>query len=138
MTITIGEVAKRSCIGIETIRFYEREGLIDDPPRTEAGYRQYPDDVILRVRFIRQAKELGFSLKDIKELLSLRLLPGTTCKDIRERTTRKIDEIEEKIQTLQKMKNILATLESKCKGHGPINTCPILGALDQGPSHENR
>ena len=100
MTLSIGKVANHSGIGIETIRFYEREGLIDDPPRTEAGYRQYPDDVILRVRFIRQAKKLGFSLKDIRELLSLRLLPGTTCKDIRERTTRKIYDIEEKNSNL--------------------------------------
>lgn len=136
--LTIGKVASRSDIGIETIRFYEREGLIDAPPRTESGYRQYPEAVILRIKFIQRAKELGFSLKDIKELLSLRVDPETTCKDILAKTQCKISEIDDKIQILQKMKGILISLATDCKGRGPISDCPILEALDQEQVNENR
>ncbi len=78
--LTIGKVASRAGIGIETIRFYEREGLIAEPPRRESGYRQYPEVAVSRLRFIRHAKELGFSLKEIKELFALRVDPETTCK----------------------------------------------------------
>lgn len=138
MRLTIGEVANRSGIGIETIRFYERKGLIDDPPRTVSGYRQYPEDVILKLRFIRQAKQLGFSLQDIKELLALRIEPGVTCKDIKARTTSKISEIEEKIQILLKMKKVLTTLDTSCKGRGPISSCPILAALEHEPTPDTQ
>jgi len=79
MALTIGQVAKRSGIGIETLRYYERKGLVEEPPRTESGYRQYPEDVVARIRFIRRAKELGFKLSEISELLSLRVDPNTTC-----------------------------------------------------------
>ncbi len=85
MPFTIGQVAERSGIGIETVRFYERKGLIADPPRTDSGYRQYPEDVVVRLRFIRRAKELGFALKEILELLSLRVNPDTTCADVRKK-----------------------------------------------------
>ncbi len=82
MAFTIGEVAKRSGLGLETIRFYERKGLIEEPPRTDSGYRQFPEDVVARIRFIRRAKELGFKLSEISELLSLRVDPDTTCADV--------------------------------------------------------
>ena len=87
-TLTIGKVAKQADIGIETIRFYEREGLIEDPPRRASGYRQYPSDTVDRVRFIKRAKELGFSLKEIKELLYLSVDPGTTCTQVQQRSFR--------------------------------------------------
>lgn len=128
--LNIGEVARLSGVGIETIRFYEREGLIPEPPRKESGYRQYPEETVARIRFIRRAKELGFSLKEIKELLSLRIDPATTCEDIRRRAEVKIANIEEKIRALQKMKKALVKLAVACRERGSASECPILEALD--------
>ena len=130
MALTIGEVAKRSGIGLETVRFYERKGLIEEPPRTDSGYRQYPEDVVARLRFIRRAKELGFSLKEISELFSLRVDPDTTCADVKRRTDLKILDIEQKMSTLQTMKRALTKLAASCTGRGPTSDCPILEALD--------
>ena len=129
-TLTIGKVARLAGIGVETIRFYEREGLIEEPPRRESGYRQYPEDTVHRLRFIRRAKELGFTLKEIKELLALRIEPETTCEDIRRRAEAKIGDIEEKIRTLNKMKGALKKLTLACKGRGPVSACPILEAME--------
>jgi len=130
VALTIGEVAKRSGIGLETVRFYERKGLIEEPPRTDSGYRQYPEDVVARLRFIRRAKELGFSLKEISELFSLRVDPDTTCADVKRRTDLKILDIEQKMSTLQTMKRALTKLAASCTGRGPTSDCPILEALD--------
>ena len=130
MALTIGEVAKRSGIGLETVRFYERKGLIEEPPRTDSGYRQYPEYVVARLRFIRRAKELGFSLKEISELFSLRVDPDTTCADVKRRTDLKILDIEQKMSTLQTMKRALTKLAASCTGRGPTSDCPILEALD--------
>jgi len=127
--LTIGEVARRAGIGIETVRFYERQGLIDDPPRTRSGYRQYSEDVISRLRFIKRAKGLGFSLKEIAELLSLRLDPTTTCGDIKKRAEAKIAAIEEKILTLQRMKKALKELAATCRESGSVRECSILETL---------
>jgi len=128
--LRIGEVAQLAGVGIETIRFYEREGLIAEPSRRESGYRQYRPDAVARLRFIRRAKELGFSLQEIKELLSLRIDPATTCDNVQERAEAKVRDIEEKIHTLQRMKKTLAALVTACPGQGPIRECPILEALD--------
>jgi MerR family copper efflux transcriptional regulator len=129
--LTIGQVARRAGFGIETVRFYERNGLIDEPPRKMSGYRQYPEGVISRLRFIKRAKELGFSLREIKELLSLRVDPETTCSDIRERAKAKIADIEGKIQSLEKIKEVLMGLTTSCSGLGPVSECPIVEALER-------
>ena len=128
--LTIGKVARLTEVGIETIRFYEREGLIADPPRKESGYRQYGPETVSRLRFIHRARELGFSLKEIKELLFLRLDPGSTCDSILDRAEEKIREVEERIQTLQQMKKALQALAKACPGEGPVTRCPILGVTD--------
>lgn len=128
---TIGQVAKQTDLGIETIRFYERQGLVDDPPRRESGYRQYPPNIIKRLFFIKRAKELGFSLKEIAELLSLRVDPDTTCPDVRRRAEAKIDDVETKIRELHRIKRALAKLAASCRGKGPTSECPILDALEQ-------
>lgn len=128
--LTIGKVAKQAGVGIETIRFYEREGLIAEPPRRESGYRQYPPQTVDRVRFIKRAKELGFSLREIKELMALRVAPGTTCGHIKKRAQAKIADIEERIRTLERMKRALAKLTLACGGRGPIKDCPIMEALE--------
>ena len=129
--LTIGQVARRAGFGIETVRFYERNGLIEEPPRRISGYRQYPESVISRLRFIKRAKELGFSLREIKELLSLRVDPTTTCSDIRERAEAKIADIEGKVQSLERMKEVLTGLTTSCSGVGPVSECPIVEALER-------
>jgi MerR family transcriptional regulator, copper efflux regulator len=128
--LTIGEVARRAGVGVETVRFYERQGLLEEPARKESGYRQYAEDVVARLRFIRRAKELGFSLKEIGELIALRLDPATTCADIRQRAEAKVADIEAKIRDLRKMRQALGKLTAACKGRGPVGDCSILEALD--------
>jgi MerR family mercuric resistance operon transcriptional regulator len=129
--LTIGQVARQAGIGVETVRFYERQGLLEEPARRESGYRQYPEDVVARLRFIKRAKELGFSLKEIKELLALRVDPTTTCREVKERAEAKITDIEGKIASLLRMKKALVKLTATCRGKGPTSECPILDALDK-------
>ena len=128
--LSIGQVARRAEVGVETIRFYERQGLLEKPARKESGYRQYPPEVILRLRFIKRAKEVGFSLKEIKELLSFRLDSTATCEDVRSRAEAKIFDIEQKICALQRMKQALTDLMAACSGNAPVCECPILQALE--------
>jgi MerR family mercuric resistance operon transcriptional regulator len=129
--LTIGQVARRAEVGVETVRFYERQGLLEEPARKESGYRQYTEDVVARLRFIRRAKELGFTLKEIVELLALRLDPDTSCAEVRGRAKAKIDDIDAKIRDLQRMRQALDKLVASCRGRGPISACPILDALDK-------
>ena len=131
-SMTIGEVAKGAAVGVETVRFYEREGLIKQPPRRESGYRAYPAETVDRVRFIKRAKELGFSLKEIGDLLALRLAPGATCGQIKRRAEAKIEDIEDRIRSLNRMKGALRNLTAACEGKGAVSECPILDALDTG------
>jgi MerR family copper efflux transcriptional regulator len=136
--LTIGEVAKAAEVGVETVRFYEREGLIAQPPRRSSGYRQYPPETIRRVRFIRRAKDLGFTLKEIGELLSLRVSPGTTCVDVRSMALGKIKNVAEKIAELQRIKGVLDRLAQACSGEGPTSECPILDMLDEENHNADR
>ncbi len=129
-TLTIGKVADLAEVGVETIRFYEREGLLASPPRSESGYRHYPDDTVARLRFIKRAKELGFSLKEIGELLSLRAEPSGGCAEVRSRANEKIEDINERIASLKAMRTALQGLVKECSGSGPRIDCPILNALD--------
>lgn len=128
--LTIGKIAKQTGIGVETVRFYEKRGLIDEPPRTEAGYRQYPEDTAPRIRFIRHAKELGFTLTEIKELLHLRLDPMTTCDDVRLVAEEKLRNVRTKIQSLRGIEEALGELIGACAVGGPDGDCPILEALE--------
>jgi Hg(II)-responsive transcriptional regulator len=136
--LKIGTVASRADVGVETIRFYERQGLIEEPPRTASGYRQYPEETISRLRFIRRAQELGFSLREIDELISLRLDPTANSADVKARAEEKVAEIEAKIRDLQRMKDALADLAEACSGEGSIRECPILEALDGVDAGEQR
>lgn len=128
--LTIGKVARTAGLAIDTVRYYEREGLLDKPARTASGYRHYTPDVVARLRFIRQAKELGFSLNEIKELLSLRVAPGKSCADVKARAEAKIADVEQRIAQLNRMKRALAKLATACSGRGPTSECPILDALE--------
>ncbi len=129
--LTIGELAKQAEVNIDTIRYYERRGLILPLRRKESGYRQYLDDAVVRIRFIRHAKELGFSLDEIAELLSLKLDPKTKCGDIKKHAQRKIVEIEGKIRMLERMRQTLVRLTNVCEEGRQVSECPILEALDQ-------
>lgn len=128
--LTIGKVAERAGVGIETVRFYEREGLLDEPKRSSSGYRQFGEEVVKRLAFISRAKELGFTLNEIKELLSLRVGPDTCCDDVKAKADAKIADIETKVATLRKMKKALVRLSKACGEREPTADCPILEALE--------
>jgi MerR family transcriptional regulator, copper efflux regulator len=128
--LTIGEVAERAKVHLETLRYYERRGLVASPPRSSANYRLYPKDAVRRVRFIKRAQELGFSLNEIKELLSLRAAPEAGCAAVRAHAEAKIRDIDEKISSLTAMKSGLAKLVAECSGEGPLTDCPILESLE--------
>jgi len=128
--MTIGDVSKQTGIGIETIRFYERKGLIPEPPRTDGGYRIYPEDTVARLRFIRRAKELGFTLSEIADLLFIRGDSGADCGEVREQAIAKITDVARRISDLKRIKKQLETIASECEAGRPLDECPILEALE--------
>ena len=129
-------MAEKAGVGVETIRFYERKGLLDQPRKPVAGgYRSYPPETIRRIRFVRQAQHLGFSLKEINELLLLKADPGTECADVRTRAQAKLAEVNDKIAKLGSIRFALQHLIRECQGQGPASSgCPILDAL--GPDEK--
>lgn len=129
----IGEVSKQSNVGIETIRYYEREGLLAEPERRPSGYRQYDQTVVSRLQFIRRTKELGFTLAEIKELLGLWFDANTRCEHVRNKAEQKIENIEDKIRSLQKMKRSLKKVIGECASRDAVEDCPLLeGLTDNG------
>ena len=119
MTMTIGRVARRAGVGVETVRFYERRGLIDQPSKpSSGGYRDYPPEVVERIQFIRQAQELGFSLREIGELLTLQADPMADCSDVREKATAKRWDVIRKIERLERIRRALDELIAACPGRG--------------------
>jgi len=134
--LTIGQLAKEAEVGVETVRYYERRGLLEEPARRASGYRQYDEEVVQRLRFIRRAKELGFTLNETKELLTLRLDPSMTCAEVKQRAEAKIADVEGRIRTLQGMKRALVQVTRSCSGSGPTSACPILGAMETRGTNE--
>lgn len=128
--MTIGQVAKQAGVNIQTVRFYERKGLVTPASRRASGYRQYTPEAVKRIQFIKHAQEIGFSLREIEDLLSLRVDPGMTCADVKTRAEEKMAEVERKITKLQHMQRALEALVAQCDGHGPVSACPIIEALD--------
>ena len=128
--LKIGQVARKAQVNIETIRFYERRGLISPVGRTGSGYRLFSEDTIKRIQFIKRAKKLGFTLNEISELLSLRVEPNAKCGDIKEKADVKIKDIENKLETLTRMKKALVKLSVACNYNEPASSCPILEALE--------
>ncbi|HDO30162.1 MAG TPA: heavy metal-responsive transcriptional regulator [Desulfobacteraceae bacterium] len=126
----IGQVAKQAGISVEAVRFYEKQGLIKSPPRNESGYRVYSSDVIPQLLFVTRAKELGFLLREIRELLLLRDSPNITCAEIKNQTEKKIADIEQKITDLKLIKDSLVKLANSCPGVGTLEKCPILKTFD--------
>lgn len=127
---TIGELAVAAGIGVETVRFYERQGLLERPSKPLHGYRHYPAETLKRIEFIRRAKAIGFSLKEVRDLLALRARPGTPCKSVRERALAKRDAIDAKIQELEQLREAVEELVEVCTGAVAVEQCSILGALD--------
>ncbi len=133
-TLTIGQLAKKTTVNRETIRYYERIYLLPEPYRAISGYRQYSNNDVARLQFIKNAKQLGLTLKEISEMLLLRTRENSTCGDIKDRIDNKISNIEEKIQSLQAIKKALIKLKYRCqKKNAPSRECPILKFLDTRP-----
>ena len=130
MALTIGQVAAMAEVNIQTIRYYERRGLVATPRRTGSGYRQYAPDAVSRLRFIRHAQELGFSLQEIGELLSLRVRNSSACETVAWKTRQKINLVQQRIADLQRMQRTLEGLASACTARRPTEDCPILAALE--------
>lgn len=131
-TQTIGQISKASGTPIETIRFYEREGLLPPAPRTAAGYRLYNQDTAQRLRFISRAKALGFTLAEIREILGLQDSPVSNRsgrKEVKALTENKLVDIERRIADLQRMHQVLTHLASECSGRGGVTHCPIIESL---------
>ena len=128
--MTIGELANLAGVGVETVRYYEREGLIEQPRRRGRTFRKYPAETIARIRFIRAAKDLGFSLKEVGELLALRVDPRRNCTDVQQKAFAKIADIDAKLASLRGMRDALTKLADACDGEGAVGDCPILDALE--------
>jgi len=129
---TIGRLARASGVGVETVRFYERKGLITRPAARQ-GYRIYSDDDAGRIRFIKRAQELGFTLREIKGLLELNLRPRATCDDVKRHADAKRDELGRKIRDLQKMKRALMKLSAACgDGRDAVTQCRISDCFEPG------
>ena len=133
-SLTIGQLAQRAGVGVETIRFYEREGLISEPPRRPSGYRDYPLETVTRILFIRRAKELGFTLKEINELLELRVRPRRNCAQVKRNADAKMVDIDGKIASLRRMRRALKDLTRACEKRTPTTECPILASLENSES----
>ena len=127
----IGELAKLAQVPIDTVRYYEREGLIPPPLRRASGYRDYLDLDVRRLRFMRRAKELGFTLHEIRELLSLTASAGDDMATLNARTQDKLHDVDDRILALTRVRDTLQGLVTACPGHGPMDRCPILAALSE-------
>ncbi len=127
--LTIGVVARQAGVGVETIRYYERQGLLQTPDRTTPGFHRYDEATVTTLQFIRRAKELGFTLKEIKGLLALQRDGSATSGDVRQQATEKVADIEARIADLQRMRESLLKLIQKCCGTGAVSGCPIILAL---------
>ena len=130
----IGELAKRAEVPIDTVRYYEREGLIPPPVRRASGYRDYLEADVDRLRFMRRAKGLGFTLHEIRELLSLTAIAGDDMAELNAQTHAKLHDVEARIQSLTRIRDALQGLVNACPGHGSLDRCPILAALSSEPS----
>jgi MerR family transcriptional regulator, copper efflux regulator len=127
-----GQIATAADVNVETIRYYERRGLIPPPRRSEANYRKYSADTIPRVKFVKHAQDLGFTLEEIRELLSLRATRGARAAEVRAKAAAKVTDIDARIAALQRMRTALTHLVAECSGDGPASGCTILHAIERG------
>lgn len=130
-SFTIGEIARRAEVGIDTVRYYERNELLPAPVRRPSGYREYGDADVQRLSFIRRAKDLGFTLAQIRELLALSTDRERGVRGIKKRAQERLDDLDLRIREMQRVRSGLQALVDGCPGHGKLQACPILGALTQ-------
>ncbi len=131
MTMTIGRLAAQAGVNVQTVRYYERRGLLEVPSRTRSGYRQYPPDAARQIRFIKRAQDLGFSLNEIGELLALRIDHVSACQAVEEKTLEKIAMVQQKLTELEAMKKALERFVESCEAREPTGECPMLEFLDE-------
>ena len=129
MSLSIGALASAAGIGVQAIRFYEREGLLAPVERTAAGYRKYESGAIDQLRFIRRAQDLGFTLKEIRELIALESSAGADCDDVCGAATAKVNAVQKKIDDLMRIKVELEALVQSCDGNLPVRQCRIIECL---------
>jgi len=135
--MTRGQLARRCGVGPETIRFYERRGLMPEAARSGSGHRRFGEDAVRRLSFIRRAKQLGFSLTEIGELLALQDDPGSDRSRVKGITATRLAEVESRLADLERMRAVLARLHERCDGRGSITGCPIIDALAGPPAEES-
>ena len=129
-TMRIGDFARKAGVNVQTVRYYERRGLLPEPDRRASGYREYSPACLERLQFIRRSQDLGFTLAEIEELLSLRTDPHTTAADVKTRAEAKIADIGARIQDLRQIQHALEHLAGQCRGgRGPAGDCPLLAAM---------
>jgi DNA-binding transcriptional MerR regulator len=128
-SIGIGTLAKRAGVSIDTVRYYERGGLLAPKTRLASGYRRYSEVEVSRLRFIRRAQTLGFTLKEVRDLLALSA--GRDVARVKRAAQKKLDDVEQRIATLERMRAGLSSLIAACPGHGRAADCPILKALGE-------
>jgi Hg(II)-responsive transcriptional regulator len=127
--LTIGTVARRAGVRVDTVRFYEKRGILPKPERTESGYRTYDDETVRVLRFVRRAQELGFTLREVQQLLELQGRPELPCAEVRKRAAEKVADIDRRVKDLLAMREALAVLVDACPGSDDSTYCPILEAL---------
>lgn len=131
--MTIGKLAQAAGVGVETVRFYELKGLIKRPPKGESGFRHYPADEASRIRFIKRAQELGFTLREIKDLLDIQSKRKLSGHQVKEKAEAKIAEIREKISDLKQMERSLTRLAQVCgEGEQAIRECRVFECFEKG------
>lgn len=127
--LTIGRVARLAGVGVETIRFYQRRRLLEEPPKPREGYRRYPEEAVKRIRFIKRAQVLGFTLEEVASLLDLE--KARACAETRAMAAHKVDLIDRKLTDLTAMREALASLIEQCDAGEPAKGCPIIDVLSR-------
>ncbi|HHF7380188.1 TPA: heavy metal-responsive transcriptional regulator [Legionella anisa] len=138
LLLTIGQVAKQAHVSLDTIRLYERYGLIKEPQRAANGYRQYPEEIIDCLKFIARAKNMGFTLKEIKELLVIHQTSQHRCGDVKQRTLGKLKQVHEKIEELRRLETALQQLLNTCEQQQPNDLCPLFTTLKPLENHHEQ
>jgi DNA-binding transcriptional MerR regulator len=128
--LTTGQLARAAGVGVQTVRYYERIGLLREPPRSTGGYREYDGTDLRRLRFVRSAQELGFTLGEIEDLLALRVRRGRSCAAVAATADRAMARVDDKVRELEAMRRALARLRIACDDGSPTGDCPILEALE--------
>ncbi len=131
MSLTISRVASEAGVNVQTLRYYERRGILEEPARTPGGYRQYDPEAITRIRFIKRAQDLGFTLEEVQELLNLRVEHGEACSTVEGKARAKLTHVEQKLRELRRMRTVLKDLIGACERREPTADCPILQTLER-------